>query len=1204
MVFVSALCLTALTNSCSDESKLIEELELANVLTPTSTSASISTSDGYTTTFSWSSSSTATQYCLEIYSWEEDSAPASASEITETWLDGLNAEKTLTVPQGDGNTTSYAVELTPDLIYYARVKGQNPGYQGDSHWATFRYPIEPALVMELIESFELYEKTSTSITVAWTIAEDDEDGINQIRISPDPDDPDSSYKAFKDINQDDGSYTIEGLSPSTQYKVSANYGGTARGTVVAYTRPDVNAGAVTVSDSTKFVETILEWEYDVNPSVTIQVEYTGETINLPTIPVLGELTLIGLETASGDKPVLNTNVSLYPAGSTYELKNADGETVATIEDAPGATKLRVEGLKFYGDAYGTNNAITTAGDFTGTTPVTVEVVNCDFESYACGIFYDGNYTLTYGDILIEGVYASDTKGDGGDFIDIRKSSASSLTLKNSTFTDGCRSFIRFDNAGNSIGTVTITNNTINNVCTSNNSNNKGLLHIRGGITGDYELSNNLFLNNNAISDYTVLIYQETDYHIPNKVSNNWYYNNNKLFFYDEDNGGNACKEFSQANATAGGGSVLSNDPCYNSERGNFYVTNSNVINAKAGDPRWFGDYIPEPEAELEVVDEDYEWDLTDDDVFYGSLDESTTKGNLRFIINGTTIKFADDGFNFTGKSSLITTTGIPTDCAIAFLVNQPGSVVLSTSGSNNTNLTVSSAYYDADPDYLSTYKTSVAGSVPSNVDNEYVAALDIPESGEDTYVVYVYASDAITMTGLKWLPMTINTSVTPLPAPTNLNVSPAEADESVSSVTVKWDAVINATYTVYLDGTAVESGLTDTTYELSISGVEADGEEHEVAVQANYAGTLGRGDSELSDPVTFVKSSSWAAVSSTETTTWGSDVWEDISTTHGTVSGGTWLYTDNKLFIDGTSKDFTFASDSYGYYTKISGSGSETKDNIQFKVKTNGTFTFTTLSGNADENSRYAKVYVGGEQILTGKSGDGTPVSDGKFYCPGNTNAPGTYTVDVSGISEETVIAITSGSGGILFYELSWTPVEGAAPDGCVPNDQVTEWASDEFAALWLKYDSTKDAVKENFDSTDGLLHFMEDGSGSGFKFGTGALDENTSEATRFQFAGGGNNTGKCETQFHVSTDGTIKFTIISSGSTARYANVSVGETVYKGEEQTTPWLAASTDDATYPTEYSFNVTGISGDTVIHLYSASGGINCFGIKWVPEGVTE
>ena len=84
---LSALAVSFLAAGCVEEvPEVIEELNLSNVLMPNSPSATVSTADGHTVTFSWTNSNTATRYLIEIYQFETESAPASADAVTEEML--------------------------------------------------------------------------------------------------------------------------------------------------------------------------------------------------------------------------------------------------------------------------------------------------------------------------------------------------------------------------------------------------------------------------------------------------------------------------------------------------------------------------------------------------------------------------------------------------------------------------------------------------------------------------------------------------------------------------------------------------------------------------------------------------------------------------------------------------------------------------------------------------------------------------------------------------------------------------------------------------------------------------------------------------------------------------------------------------------------------------------------------------------------
>ncbi len=1103
IVLLSALVLALLGSSCNTAPELIEELNLPNVLTPTSTSATVSNADGQTVTFTWSSSSTATQYVLYIYQWETDEAPEDIYSTDDGVLDededgnvilyladedgnrdsiidatpyetyeGENA-----IPQGSGKTTTWSEFLEADVTYFACLKAQNLDadgnpLQGDSHWVAFRYPIEPYLVMDALPSFSLTARTENSISLEWEANSEDTQIVNQIRVSPNPDNAKSSYKAYA-VTNGETTATVDGLDASTQYTLTANYGSAVRGTIVAWTRPNTD-GFTTCSDTNAIINALTS-AGETGDAVKILLPYNdGEPYDLDEIPVLSEVEIVGQEDEAGNKPVVIGDVVLYPEGVTYTRKGEEtassGTTgtaglfsVATI--AKGASYLRLEGIAFSGETTEKHNealisyGITAGDDFTSSAnTVDIEVVNCDFDSYKCGPIYDNSKKLHYSSILFDGVYVTNITGDGGDYFDFRTSDIDAITIKNSTFDGGGRTFFRYSGSM-TIGDFTFSNNTVNNVCSFNNSNNKGVFRIQpSAFTGKYTLTGNLFLNINAMPDYDVLIWSDCVAPCDGgassessgsveaiggyEVAKNFFYNNAANFFYDnvEAKTGNGHKAFSEDLATAGGGATLSEDPCISSERENFYVTDNDVINAGAGDPRWYADYIPEPEEELEVVEYGYSWDLTDTKTFYDEVDETVVRGNLQFIVESTPIEVSDAGFHFTSKSTLMTYSGVPTDGAIAFLVNGPGSVVLSTTGGYNTQIEVSYATYDTEKGEVTSSTTTVGGAVSSGVTAEYVPLVNIAEDGSETCIVYIYASNAIYLSELSWtdelgssVDLTLGTPVAKISPET---IAEGDTDE----VKISWDEVSNAgSYTVYsYDSSAddeenayteVKSGITDNYYVIEDSDQLAAGSAYSYVVQALPSEESSRTASGYSDPVTLTVTYAWNDLPTDAATTWDTTTWEALYDEHGSSTwkpeGTPEVYSDGYLaFYNGTDgSGYTFttgdlsATDTGVYNVKLGGGGNATKCNLQFKVTTAGTLKVTALTGGAEE--RYMNVYVAGTKFTDSDHTDGN-------YSLGTTNAEGNYPVEnsiaLSDINEETVISVCSKGSGINVYVITWTP--------------------------------------------------------------------------------------------------------------------------------------------------------------------------------------
>ncbi len=1025
IVFISAFCLFSLVNSCTDEKELIEELNLANVLTPTSTSASISIYDGRTVTFTWSSSSTATQYVLEIYRWADGSQPSSAAEITADMLSGMSAYITAEVLQGTGSNTTHEEFLDVDYAYYARVKGQNPGNQGDSNWAAFRYPIEPYLVMDPLPTFEVIERTASSITVSWELDDDDSDGIDQVRVSPNPDDPASSYKIYT-VTTGATECALDGLDPSTQYTLSANFGTATRNTIIAWTKAD--ADGVTVSTS-----------YDLQEAITnglspIIVAYTGETYEIDaefTIGDIGidELYIYGDGTANGTLPTIHGKFAL-----------ASGTSVKTIH---------LESLDLVGDS-GDNVCVfsVAAGDYDE-----ISMLNCSVSSYLRGIINAGSTTVNVGTFSLESISSSDIEGNGGGFIDFRGTSGAetigSFSIKNSTFDGGIREFIRI-NANYTVSDFTIDHNTFNAITSADNS--YGIFYVRAEIVNDCVVTNNLFLNlaesyvHGVSGRYVVGASAFT----PTRSTGNYWYN---LGDYAEGNVFPTSGEtgWKQAAAFSGGG-VLDSDPCYDSSRSNFYVTNADVFNAGAGDPRWLADYVEQPDPALEVVEYGYEWNLTDTKTFYDVIDQTCTRGNTRFLVEETPIQVSSDGFYFTDKSTLMSYSGAPSDCGIGFIVDGPGSVVLSTAEGRQTGFEVSYGIYDESMVSISG-QTTVAGSVSGGARKESVV-LDALEKGT-IYMVYIYSLGPAYLTQLVWSDDTTSGG-SGLTAPYDLELS-AESASNTEGVTLSWAAIPNAgSYNVNIvgyNGTDTTESVTTNSY--TISGLEAGYYNFYVqAVPADSDST--RDPSEWSDEevLFFSKGGELTTVSAYSDTDWGSSTFEYVynAMANGTTDKFTldFVY-DNLNFIGGdTNSVLNDAVNEAGetvYAYSLGGSGSTSKRALTFKIPGDG-FLKMEIQSNGTSVTCYMKVFLDGVEYTTG---EGYATSDdGKYSGYEAPDKPGTnvHKITITGAHSGSEIMVYSASSGMNVLSLGWENGEseggGISPtDETINEEYITDYSNE-----------------------------------------------------------------------------------------------------------------------------------------------------------------
>ena len=107
---------------------------------------------------------------------------------------------------------------------------------------------------------------------------------------------------------------------------------------------------------------------------------------------------------------------------------------------------------------------------------TLTLKDCDF--YGFGPTLVGNSgESSVGSLVVSGVTVDGFAMTGGDFIDFRKGSISFIKVTGSTFSNGIRTFLRVD-AAVGLGGVTIENNTFFNLCSIDNKDNNGIMHVR------------------------------------------------------------------------------------------------------------------------------------------------------------------------------------------------------------------------------------------------------------------------------------------------------------------------------------------------------------------------------------------------------------------------------------------------------------------------------------------------------------------------------------------------------------------------------------------------------------------------------------------------------------------------------------------------------------------------------------------------------
>ena len=1141
ITLTTALAIVFAMTSCVEQMPQInEELVLGRCLTPTEATAPIDRTDGKTVSFTWAESKGATQYTIEIFEGAEDADPATVFEGTPLYTE---------TPEH----SPLKKTLPSDKFYFARVKAQAPGTSvEDSKWKEFPYPIGTYEVKTNLWP-TVVARTSESIKIQWN--EIDADRVDHIRVSPDPEDETKAYKRY-DVTASTGetvAFNVDGLAPSVKYTVAVHFKSANRGEVVAWTRPSLNNPTVVstseqLNNALKDGAPVINVAYSTTPYDLRVADDTGALKNV-TIGVNAEnpnIHIYGEATDAGAMPVLS----------------------GTLNFPHGLVDIRVESIKFDGNAYSFERPVVINGiPASEAAPVDygkIEFVNCEVTGYKCGVFYynSGTGTVNIGSVLLSNLYVTDTQGSGGDGIDVRAvTSIGRMEISECTFVDGFRDFLRID-ANATVSAIKFSKNTLCNV--SNTNANKGIFYVRAAFD-TFEFSDNLIMHaSNAEKSILACNY------IPNKISNNWFYKLSPVFWMPEEIDDKKVNEtgkgkLTQSAGLAGGGQILSSDPCYDSTDGNLYVKNAAVLEAKVGDPRWLQAYKEVAEdLTLSPVAAGKSWNLMDTKTFGKTVKKSMVRDGLRFIVGANPFKVSEKGLEFAAAGT-VEALGVPSDAAVAFMINSPGTVILSSiksnTGSAQGHITV--AYGPADGS-----KAIAAGSVNIGMSKAKVSLPNVVPN--EPQIVYLYGCSSVILTALQWTDQVDEGGSAVLAAPAVSISNESVQDTFTGEVKLSWDAVPAAgSYKVYVNLPADAEELPDayaetsaTEYVLPLSKLGTG--KFTFQVQAcPAADDMSREPSELSGALAFKYLETLKPV--LVETVWGNDEFKYISDYWGEV-GSSGIAEDfvlkNLGYLAGGGKLKTGTTNEK-YRVQFNSSGSAgTKCNLQIMVGGPGKLVVTAVSsGDA-------------EQPLAVAIGT-TQVGEIQMF-PDKTQAPVTKEFDLSEAKSGDIINLYRTGSGVNVLEIKWIPNNLPSVDPTWVSE-TTVWGDGYFANIKdVLYPGVAE-IKEDFTSEK----ITYTAGGGKFKPGT------TAGATRIQLGGSGSTTKQCFS-FTVSGPGTLSITALSTGDDDRVL------VVHDGTNELGT-IAAPNKNAD-PVSNSLDVNSKSGDT-LYIYSRSSGVNVLEIKW-------
>ena len=1086
-----------------------DEIALGRCLTPTELSAKVI--NGEFIEFSWTKSKGATEFVLELYSDEQMSA------LVES----------ITIPATD---IPYTADLEADMTYYARVKAVNgEGKIADSNWAVFDRALQTYAIKSSLNP-ELVDRSESSITIKWTKDEE----VDYIRVTPAVN-ADEEYTRFDvDANAVAAAQVeVTGLKPSVNYTLAVHFKSADRGQVSAWTRPTIE-GATEVATSEALTQAIAD------KAAVIKVAYSETPYVIGSVVLGGPVAIYGDATAEGAQPTIQGGLKIGADVTSIHLEalTFDG---AGLADYP-------HNLTF--DAAAAVESIT--------------VVNCKLNNYLRGVLYENSKGPQVGSIKYDGVEVNNVGGDGGDCFDFRgAATVNSIEFINSTLNTGARTWFRID-AKATLESIKLTHCTFNNLCFANNGNNNGIFNIRAvnaaGEAPVFVLTHNVFLNMNDDNKRCCLIAKNSTSAFPTELSNNFFYNCYDRFFVAQKDGSSLSGDDLKAAADEGRARILVNgsieldtDPCVDSARDKYNVTSKEVIEANAGDPRWYAVYVEIPEdLTQDVTATGKIWDLTDGQTFKKMADKDMVRDGIRFFVKSTPINFTKEGFEFTGEAAL--EGGIPVDGAIGIKVNEPGSIIISVAeATGHSNLTVS-------------LDGKVSASVPAGAEYQKVTFANI--SGEQ--MIYIYGCHPATMTFLQWtsdIQVLDKVLATPVVKISKTTVNERAEDE----ITLTWDPVdYAASYNVTVDGK--KKNITETTYSFATGGyaVEEAGGDFAIQVTAVPAADdytrVESQPAELSFHVNDVpEEPGIKVVRYSLTFPEGGNAEEKYVCEN---NAGFYVQTVGGWVIDANSQKFAVpgASEYDSYSTRLKGSKTSDSKSMTITVPNDGKLYIAARSANSSDVTRTMALMQGDKEILAP-----TVIKDEDKFTAGDASAFPYVVVDVKAGDIQVVL-----NNGINFYGIVYDALEGA-PAGV---DYVWDFSAPEWVDAM-----TGSGIAANTNDSNWNLEV------NGLKViaGGGSIKWNFSGETYF-WQPGGKSDGTTR-YFEFTADMAGKLTVYASNTGSsedltRMVTVKVGD----GEPESLPGGYSSSNGAV---PVDFNVTA----GTVKIYPTGNGLRFYKIEF-------
>lgn len=504
--------------SCSDEAEELTSVEYDRLFAPTNLEIRIQDKTNIRVSWECLSDPAALSYSIELFANDPNMNCEGTPSETYTGI----TENPYTIYSLDGETT-----------YSFRIKAI--GETKESNWTTTVFTTEAEQLFKTVADEDI---SSTSVILRWTAGEE----AATITVTPTTEGSSANIVTYSITSTDiaNGCATIEGLTPETSYQA---------------------------------VMTTSEGKVRGNITFTTAIDTGGMTL------VEEGADLIAALDAAAD------GEGLYLEGGTYEL--GDYALTKSISIAsPAAAKATINGRFTIGtniasltltniifDGQSTlDNVLQMSGATGNLAKLTFE--GCEIRNMVKHLIYNG-VGATIGDITINNCIWDNIEGNGGDGFDFRDGdSLGSLTVTNTTFSNGVRTFLRCQAALS--GNISFTNCTFYNICNFNNSNNNGLFRITNGANSTLTVQNCIFYGigfDGASGNMGVWARTGSNMAGTESYANNYWYNSPNLW------GGLHATDNANVAIEANPGFV-------DAANGDFTVTNEDMIYYKVGDPRW------------------------------------------------------------------------------------------------------------------------------------------------------------------------------------------------------------------------------------------------------------------------------------------------------------------------------------------------------------------------------------------------------------------------------------------------------------------------------------------------------------------------------------------------------------------------------------------------------------------------------------------